>query len=47
MATTSKASTISPTRIVAAGVKRVEGDLVGDESYFVGPKYGSVGTGKI
>ena len=29
------------TRIVAAGVKRVEGDLVGDETYFVGPKYGS------
>lgn len=29
------------TRIVAAGVKRVEGDLVGDESYFVGPKYGA------
>ena len=29
------------TRIVAAGVKRVEGDLVGDESHFVGPKYGS------
>ena len=29
------------TRIVAAGVKRVEGDLVGDESYFTGPKYGS------
>src|ERR1051326_4767402 len=28
-------------RIVAAGVKRVEGDLIGDESYFVGPKYGS------
>ena len=28
-------------RIVAAGVKRVEGNLVGDESYFVGPKYGS------
>lgn len=28
-------------RIVIAGVKRVEGDLVGDESYFVGPKYGS------
>ena len=28
-------------RIVTAGVKRVEGDLVGDESYFVGPKYGS------
>jgi len=29
------------TRILAAGVKRVEGDLVGDESYFVGPKYGA------
>ena len=29
------------TRIAGAGVKRVEGDLVGDESYFVGPKYGS------
>lgn len=29
------------TRIVAAGVKRVDGDIVGDESYFVGPKYGS------
>src|SRR5215216_6701392 len=29
------------TRIVAAGVKRVQGDLVGDESYFVGPKYGA------
>jgi D-alanyl-D-alanine carboxypeptidase/D-alanyl-D-alanine-endopeptidase (penicillin-binding protein 4) len=29
------------TRVVAAGVKRVEGDLVGDESYFVGPKYGA------
>jgi serine-type D-Ala-D-Ala carboxypeptidase/endopeptidase (penicillin-binding protein 4) len=28
-------------RIVAAGVKRVEGDLVGDETYFVGPQYGS------
>ncbi len=28
-------------KIVAAGVKRVEGDLVGDESHFVGPKYGS------
>jgi D-alanyl-D-alanine carboxypeptidase/D-alanyl-D-alanine-endopeptidase (penicillin-binding protein 4) len=28
-------------RIVAAGVKRVEGDLVGDESYFIGPKYGA------
>ena len=28
-------------RIVAAGVKRVEGDLVGDETYFIGPKLGS------
>ncbi len=28
-------------RIVAAGVKRVEGDLVGDESYFTGPPYGA------
>lgn len=28
-------------RIVSAGVKRIEGDLVGDETYFVGPKYGS------
>jgi D-alanyl-D-alanine carboxypeptidase/D-alanyl-D-alanine-endopeptidase (penicillin-binding protein 4) len=28
-------------RIKAAGVKRVEGDLVGDESYFSGPQYGS------
>jgi len=28
-------------RIVAAGVKRVEGDLIGDETYFVGPKYGA------
>src|ERR1051326_600584 len=28
-------------RIVAAGVKRVEGDLVGDETYFVGPTLGS------
>jgi len=28
-------------RIAAAGVKRVEGDLVGDESYFIGPQYGS------
>jgi D-alanyl-D-alanine carboxypeptidase/D-alanyl-D-alanine-endopeptidase (penicillin-binding protein 4) len=28
-------------RIVAAGVKRVEGDMVGDESHFVGPKYGA------
>ena len=29
------------TRIAAAGVKRVEGDIIGDESYFVGPKYGA------
>lgn len=28
-------------RIVAAGVKRVEGDLVGDESHFIGPPYGT------
>jgi D-alanyl-D-alanine carboxypeptidase/D-alanyl-D-alanine-endopeptidase (penicillin-binding protein 4) len=28
-------------RIAAAGVKRVDGDLVGDETYFVGPPYGS------
>lgn len=28
-------------RIAAAGVKRVEGDLVGDETYFIGPKYGA------
>lgn len=28
-------------RISAAGVKRVEGDLVGDESYFTGSQYGS------
>ncbi|HEY6229875.1 MAG TPA: D-alanyl-D-alanine carboxypeptidase/D-alanyl-D-alanine-endopeptidase [Pyrinomonadaceae bacterium] len=28
-------------RIVAAGVKRVEGDLIGDETYFVGPQYGA------
>lgn len=29
------------TRIAAAGIKRVEGDLVGDESYFNGAQYGS------
>lgn len=29
------------TRIAAAGVKRVTGDLVGDETYFEGPQYGS------
>lgn len=28
-------------RIAAAGVKRVNGDLVGDESYFTGQRYGS------
>ena len=28
-------------RIAATGVKRVEGDLIGDESYFTGPPYGS------
>jgi D-alanyl-D-alanine carboxypeptidase/D-alanyl-D-alanine-endopeptidase (penicillin-binding protein 4) len=28
-------------RIVASGVKRVEGDLVGDETYFTGPQYGA------
>jgi D-alanyl-D-alanine carboxypeptidase/D-alanyl-D-alanine-endopeptidase (penicillin-binding protein 4) len=28
-------------RIVATGVKRVEGDLVGDETYFIGPQYGA------
>ena len=28
-------------RIVAAGVKRIEGDLVGDETFFIGPKYGA------
>ena len=28
-------------RIVAAGVKRVEGDLVGDETYFTGAPYGA------
>lgn len=29
------------TRIAAAGVKQVEGDLVGDETFFTGPQYGS------
>jgi D-alanyl-D-alanine carboxypeptidase/D-alanyl-D-alanine-endopeptidase (penicillin-binding protein 4) len=28
-------------RIAAAGVKKVKGDLVGDESHFVGPPYGA------
>ena len=30
--------------LVAAGVKRVTGDLIGDESYFRGPPYGSAWT---
>jgi D-alanyl-D-alanine carboxypeptidase/D-alanyl-D-alanine-endopeptidase (penicillin-binding protein 4) len=30
--------------LVAAGVKRVEGDLIGDESYFRGPPFGSSWT---
>ncbi len=29
------------TKIAGAGVKRVEGDLVGDETYFTGAQYGS------
>jgi D-alanyl-D-alanine carboxypeptidase/D-alanyl-D-alanine-endopeptidase (penicillin-binding protein 4) len=29
------------TKIASAGVKRVEGDLVGDETYFTGAQYGS------
>ncbi|HTD85882.1 MAG TPA: D-alanyl-D-alanine carboxypeptidase, partial [Candidatus Binatia bacterium] len=29
------------TRIAATGLKRVQGDLIGDESYFTGPPYGS------
>jgi D-alanyl-D-alanine carboxypeptidase/D-alanyl-D-alanine-endopeptidase (penicillin-binding protein 4) len=28
-------------RIQAAGVKRIEGDLVGDETYFIGPRLGT------
>jgi len=28
-------------QIAATGVKRIEGDLVGDETYFIGPQYGS------
>jgi D-alanyl-D-alanine carboxypeptidase/D-alanyl-D-alanine-endopeptidase (penicillin-binding protein 4) len=28
-------------RVTAAGVKRVEGDILGDETYFTGPQYGS------
>jgi serine-type D-Ala-D-Ala carboxypeptidase/endopeptidase (penicillin-binding protein 4) len=28
-------------QIAVTGVKRVEGDLVGDETYFTGPRYGS------
>ena len=30
--------------LIAAGVKRVEGDLIGDESYFRGPPFGSSWT---
>ena len=29
------------TQLVNAGVKRIEGDIVGDESYFAGPPFGS------
>lgn len=29
------------TKISSSGVKRIEGDLIGDDSYFVGPQYGS------
>ena len=29
------------TQLVNAGVRRIEGDLVGDESYFAGPPFGS------
>lgn len=29
------------TKISSAGVKRVEGDIIGDETYFTGPQYGS------
>src|SRR5207302_1657960 len=29
------------TALVAAGIKRIEGDLVGDESFFRGPPFGS------
>jgi serine-type D-Ala-D-Ala carboxypeptidase/endopeptidase (penicillin-binding protein 4) len=29
------------TRISATGLKRVDGDLIGDETYFTGPPYGS------
>lgn len=28
-------------RVASAGVKRVDGDLIGDETYFTGPQYGS------
>ena len=28
-------------RIAGAGVKRVEGDIIGDETYFTGPQYGA------
>ena len=29
------------TRIAGAGVKRIEGDIIGDETYFTGPQYGA------
>jgi serine-type D-Ala-D-Ala carboxypeptidase/endopeptidase (penicillin-binding protein 4) len=29
------------TKIVEAGIKKVDGDLIGDESYFSGPQYGA------
>lgn len=29
------------TRIYAAGVRRIQGDLIGDETFFTGPPYGS------
>src|SRR5438552_7770569 len=32
------------TALVAAGIKRIEGDLVGDESFFRGPPFGSSWT---
>src|SRR5437588_96000 len=32
------------TTLVAAGLKRIEGDLVGDESFFRGPPFGSSWT---
>ena len=29
------------TQLISAGVRRIEGDLVADESYFAGPPFGS------